>query len=316
MKLFLILLGLAAAGLLGYKMEPSLRHQVTGLSPHELTPAPTQAVAATPPAVDPADLTPEQLPAKITLKAEVQVTDAASEVTMMIPAGNRVKLVRIEGANAVISPGTGSYSGVLPIAKTDLLELLAAALPSAASPNPTPEPAAAPPPPTPAAEPAATPAVEPAPAITPAPAPAMEPTPAPVTEPAPAPVMEPAPAPVAAPTPAATPTPAAEPAPTAAPAPAPAPVPAPAAVTGVASDVVKIMQESVRSQQIKEFTLPQVLGWKAEADETVDGEAFQVGTLTYKAETIFGVKTIQAKALIKGGKVQRWIWPKSGLEIK
>ncbi|MEI8038194.1 MAG: hypothetical protein WCJ14_07365 [Verrucomicrobiota bacterium] len=76
------------------------------------------------------------------------------------------------------------------------------------------------------------------------------------------------------------------------------------------------MQESVRSQQIKEFTLAQVLGWKAEADETVNGEVFQAGTLTYKAETIFGVKTIQAKALIKDGKVQRWIWPKSGLEIK
>ena len=41
-----------------------------------------------------------------------------------------------------------------------------------------------------------------------------------------------------------------------------------------------------------------------------------MGTLTYKAETIFGVKTIQAKALITDGKVQRWIWPKSGMEIK
>jgi hypothetical protein len=48
----------------------------------------------------------------------------------------------------------------------------------------------------------------------------------------------------------------------------------------------------------------------------VDGQPFQTGSVTYKAETIFGVKTIQAKALIKGGKVQRWIWPKSGMEIK
>ena len=43
---------------------------------------------------------------------------------------------------------------------------------------------------------------------------------------------------------------------------------------------------------------------------------YQIGAVAYKAETIFGVKTIQAKALIKDGKVQRWIWPKSGMEIK
>ncbi len=76
------------------------------------------------------------------------------------------------------------------------------------------------------------------------------------------------------------------------------------------------MQESVRTGQIKEFTLDQVLTWKAEANETVDGATFQVGIVTYKAETIFGVKTIQAKALLKNGQVQRWIWPKSGMEIK
>jgi hypothetical protein len=80
--------------------------------------------------------------------------------------------------------------------------------------------------------------------------------------------------------------------------------------------VVKVMQESIRSGQIKEFTFDQVLGWEAGASESVDGEAFQTGNVSYKAETIFGVKTIQAKALIKEGKVHRWIWPKSGMEIK
>jgi len=81
-------------------------------------------------------------------------------------------------------------------------------------------------------------------------------------------------------------------------------------------DVVKAMQDSVRSAQVKEFTLEQVLNWKAEADETVDGATYQAGTITYKAETILGVKNIQAKALIKNGKVQRWISTLSGEEIK
>ena len=76
------------------------------------------------------------------------------------------------------------------------------------------------------------------------------------------------------------------------------------------------MQENVRDGQIKEFTFDQVLAWKAEADEIIDGETYQTGLASYKAETIFGVKTIQAKALIKGGKIQRGIWPKSGMEIK
>ena len=80
--------------------------------------------------------------------------------------------------------------------------------------------------------------------------------------------------------------------------------------------MVKVMQESIRSAQVKEFTFDQVLGWEAAAEETVDGEVFKTGLVSYKAETIFGVKTIQAKALIKGDKVQRWIWPKSGMEIK
>lgn len=82
------------------------------------------------------------------------------------------------------------------------------------------------------------------------------------------------------------------------------------------TDVVSAMQESVKAAQIKEFTFAQVLEWKAGPDEAVDGENYQTGLASYKAETIFGVKTIQAKALLKGGKVQRWIWPKSGMEIK
>lgn len=310
MKLFLIFLGLATAGLLGYKMEPALRHKVTGIAATNLTARAARPIEAARSALDPATLTPEQLPAKVTLKADVQVTDAASEVTLMIPAGNRVKLDRIEGTNAVVSPGTGSYSGMLPVAKTDLMEQLAAAPPPAPSPTST----AVTPVPAPAPE--STPvATQPAPAMAPTP----EPVPAPAPEPIPAPTATPAPEPTApaAPVLAPTPAPAAPPTtPAATTEVAPVPTAAPVAAAGDPNAVVKIMQDSVRARQINEFALTQVLTWKAEADETVNGEVFQAGSLTYKAETIFGVKTIQAKALIKDGKVQRWIWPKSGLEIK
>ena len=83
-----------------------------------------------------------------------------------------------------------------------------------------------------------------------------------------------------------------------------------------AAGIVPIMQASIRGGQIKEFAFAQVLGWKAEPNETVDGQVFQAGTVTYKTETIFGVKTLQAKAYIKNGKVQRWIWLKSDYFIE
>jgi hypothetical protein len=134
------------------------------------------------------------------------------------------------------------------------------------------------------------------------------PAPAPVTQPElaknePAPAVEPMPAKE----------PEAAPEPTKEPEPAPTPV-ASAALS--AEDIVKLMQESIRSGQIKEFTFDQVIGWKAGEEEELEGEKFQTGLAAYKAETIFGVKNIQAKALIQGGKIVRWIWPTSGLEIQ
>jgi hypothetical protein len=81
-------------------------------------------------------------------------------------------------------------------------------------------------------------------------------------------------------------------------------------------EIVSVMQASVKAGEIKEFAFDQVLGWKAAEDKEMGGESYQSGLASYKAETIFGVKNIQAQALIKGGKVEKWIWPKSGMEIK
>jgi len=112
-----------------------------------------------------------------------------------------------------------------------------------------------------------------------------------------------------------------------APAPAPepetAPTPAPAAaevpaefVPATPEEIVKTMQESIQSGQIQEFKFDQVTEWKAGEIETVDGEKFNTGLLSYQGETFLGIKSIQAKAFIRGGKVVRWIMPKSGMEIK
>lgn len=284
MKWLLFILGLGIAFVAGYNLEPSMRLQLTGVPPKANDapaqvadagePAPAAVPAPAVPGIDLASLTREQLPERVILKAEVEVSDASEDIKMKVPAGSRVALVRIENGNAVISPGGGPFEGIAPIAATDLLEQLAANPPGPATtvaqtdPEPAPEP-----------EPVAQ--LEPEPE--PAPPPAIAQNDVEMEQPAPTPE--------------------------------PAPAPAPAAPAAPA-DVVSIMQQSIRGGEIKEFTFDQVLGWKPEADETVDGETFQTGVAAYKADTIFGVKTIQAKALIKDGKVVRWIWPKSGMEIK
>lgn len=81
-------------------------------------------------------------------------------------------------------------------------------------------------------------------------------------------------------------------------------------------DVVKLMQSSIRKREISEFQYNDVVDWKQAPNETYQGSVFQVGIASYKAETVMGEKQILAKALIKDGKIVRWIWPKSGLQIK
>jgi hypothetical protein len=87
-------------------------------------------------------------------------------------------------------------------------------------------------------------------------------------------------------------------------------------ITLSAEEIVALIQENIRSAKIKEFTFEKVTDWKAGDESEIDGVKYQSGDITYKSETIFGVKNIQARALIQGGKVARWIWPSSGLEIQ
>jgi hypothetical protein len=294
MKLLTNLIGMAAAGTLGYMIEPNLRFELTGMEPSKTEIAANGRVVITMPGgkpdIDVSKLTAAELPLKIMVHSDVKVADVASGLNMTISAGSQVNLVRIEGGNALVSPGGTQAIGLIPIVETDLVEQIAARPTGLGTPKRVPAPIAAPDvtkggdSQEPVAIPEAPPTPEPAP---PPPAPQVPaPTPAP-------PVITPEPPPAVAP----------EPTP-------------PAAPVAVKVDVVKVMQESIRAAQIKEFTFQQVLDWKAEADESVDGESYQTGLASYKAETIFGVKTIQAKALIKDGKVQRWIWPKSGMDIK
>ena len=282
MKTILILAGIAVAGVLGYVVEPTLRKTLTGYAEND-----TQSESTVVPGIDPAGLSAEQLPKSVTLKADAKFSDPSAGVALTIAAGSKVNLLRVEGTHAIVTAPKTDFPISIPISQTDLHQQLASKPPQATAPTPA-KPAA----------PAAAPAKPAVPAAAPAPA-----------KPA-APAATPAPAKPAAP--AAAPAPAKPAAPAAAPAPAKPAAPAAAAQ----ADVVKIMQASISAKQIKEFDAKQVNNWAVDADETIDGQIYQTGLVTYKAETIFGVKNIQARALIKDGKVVRWIWPKSGVEIK
>jgi hypothetical protein len=141
-------------------------------------------------------------------------------------------------------------------------------------------------------------------AVANAPAPIPASTPAPVLSPAPAP----APAPVAKIDPVA---------PNPEPMPVVEPTPAPAADAKLGDDeIIALMKDSIASGAVKEFTSDQVKGWKANGEETIDGTEYQTGLAAYEAATIFGVRPVQAKALIKDGKIERWVYAKSGMEIQ
>ena len=296
MKVLMNLLGMALAGFLGYSLEPNLRQQLTGKAPTPIEVAATGKIMlplADGTQVSLEDLTKEQLPEKVVVNVPVKITNLASGITMTIEAGSQLKLVRIENANAVVSPGEGMGEGRVPVLSTNLVKYLSANPPSATKPPAKPEPV---PPVAVITPPADTPPVVPVPAPT---TPAGESADPPV-------VAEPPPVPAPAPIP--------EHAPVTPPATAGGTPPAGAATSE--ADIVKAMKDSIQSGQIKEFKIDQVLQWKGAADETADGETYQTGTILYKAETFLGTKTIEAKAFIKAGKVQRWIWPRSGMEIK
>ena len=151
-----------------------------------------------------------------------------------------------------------------------------------------------------------------APDPTPAPAIAMPPAPAPEPAVAAPPAQLPAPEPEVASLPTSQ-----------MPAPAPEPTPAvevteapPVSTAPLASsDLITAMQASVKARAVSEFETSGVLKWENGDNETIDGTEYQVGFATYEKETIFGNQPVVAKALIKGGKVVKWVYAKTGLEI-
>lgn len=80
--------------------------------------------------------------------------------------------------------------------------------------------------------------------------------------------------------------------------------------------IVSLMKEDVAAGKVTEFKMSQVTAWKAGSDMEFDGGTYQTGRVTFKAETILGVQEHEAVALIEGGKVYKWMWAKTKLEMR
>ncbi len=100
------------------------------------------------------------------------------------------------------------------------------------------------------------------------------------------------------------------------PTPTPDPVTTPAPVEAVVKlseqALINILKASVKAGDVNEFEFNQVLEWKLAGDEGTH----QVGMVTYQADTIFDEQKLEAKALIKDGKVVKWLWPTTNTKMR
>jgi hypothetical protein len=296
MNWFANLLVVSGAGAAGYFAEPSLRLELTGNAPTKAPEAVVKKLNEVESVLGKVDLTRysyDQLPKDLTLKKDAQVVDSGSGTKMTIPAGSHVKLVRKGEGALVISTGAANIEGTVEVEDTDIREQIIANPPVELAAEPTkstPKPA----------DPldmmagngpaeTETPEAEPAEAKTPVPAETAATEPAMKEEPAADKPAEPA---------------------------APEPAVSSEFAPATPEDIVKTMQDSIKAEQVKSVKFDQASEWVAGEPETVDGKQFNTGVVSYKSQTFLGVKTVQAKAYIVGGKVVRWVNQKSGTELQ
>ena len=80
--------------------------------------------------------------------------------------------------------------------------------------------------------------------------------------------------------------------------------------------VVAAMRNSLQNNEVAEIKFSEIKEWTTGPDEVINGTTLQTGFANCETTTVFGSKILQAKAYIQNGKVIRWVWPKSGVQIK
>lgn len=83
-----------------------------------------------------------------------------------------------------------------------------------------------------------------------------------------------------------------------------------------ASAVRKAMKQSLMSGAVTEFSVQDVKKVEVESPQNRDGVSYEVGSVTIKDLTIFGEQETKVIALIQNGKVQKWLWMPSEMEVQ
>lgn len=77
----------------------------------------------------------------------------------------------------------------------------------------------------------------------------------------------------------------------------------------------QIMQQSLLADEVSHFTVAEIVGFKNSGQVELDGVTYDFGILEYRENTIFGERIQEAQALIREGKVEKWMWPSNGMRI-
>lgn len=80
--------------------------------------------------------------------------------------------------------------------------------------------------------------------------------------------------------------------------------------------IIALMKKNIADEALEEFKTDQVKSWEAGDDEIIDGTEYQIGLAAYEGPTMFGIQIRKAKALISDGKIKRWIYSNTGMQIR
>ncbi len=79
---------------------------------------------------------------------------------------------------------------------------------------------------------------------------------------------------------------------------------------------VPVMMASIQAGHVKEIQLDKIEYWRWLGKDTVGGQEYWAGVVGYVASTIFGDINTEGKALIRNGKVVKWVYSGSEEAIK
>lgn len=224
-------------------------------------------------------ITQADFPEKVTINVDYTLKDEQSGVTMQLKAGTKVKPLRLEGNLLVFQPVGLPIEGKTEVTNTDFKTLAMPMMLDRIRNSAATEVA-----------------VEPEPIVMPEPV--IEPEPIVIPEPVIEPVIEPIVMPEPVIEAEVTPTP---------------PV---VANTMDSASIVALLKASVTAGQVTEFEATQVVSWNGGEPLVLNGQTYQTGLVTFKAETILGMQEHDAIALIENGAVTKWMWAKTKLEMR